>query len=152
MPLILILILPFAGSLLAALLPANTRNLEAWLAGLVALACMVLIAAQFPLIADGQAIKVTLPWIPQLGVDLVLRMDGYAWLFAFLISSMGALIVLYARYYMSRQDPLPRFFSFFLAFMGAMMGVVLSGNIIQLAIFWEITSLSHFMLIAFWPP
>src|SRR3546814_2143557 len=70
-------------------------------------------------------------------------MDGYAWLFAFLISSMGALIVLYARYYMSRQDPLPRFFSFFLAFMGAMMGVVLSGNIIQLAIFWEITSLSR---------
>src|SRR3546814_11970789 len=117
MPLILILILPFAGSLLAALLPANTRNLEAWLAGLVALACVALIAAQFPLIADGQAIKVTLPWIPQLGVDLVLRMDGYAWLFAFLISSMGALIVLYARYYMSRQDHLPRFFSFFLAFM-----------------------------------
>src|SRR3546814_13842720 len=77
-------------------------------------------------------------------------MDGYAWLFAFLISSLGALIVLYARYYMSRQDHLPRFFSFFLAFMGAILGVVLSGNLIQLAIFWEITCLSSFMLIAYW--
>src|SRR3546814_8106612 len=56
---------------------SNTRNLEAWLAGLVALACVALIAAQFPLIADGQAIKVTLPWIPQLGVDLVLRSEEH---------------------------------------------------------------------------
>jgi len=150
MTLILILALPFAGSLLAAMLPPNARNLEAWLAGLIALACAVLAALQFPLIARGQVLETTLPWMPSLGVNLVLRMDGYAWLFALLISAMGALIVLYARYYMSAQDPVPRFFSFFLAFMGAMLGVVLAGNIIQMAVFWEITSLSSFMLIAYW--
>ncbi len=77
-------------------------------------------------------------------------MDGFAWLFAMLVTVMGVLVVLYARYYMAAQDPVPRFFSFFLAFMGAMLGVVLSGNLIQLVVFWELTSLTSFMLIAYW--
>ena len=77
-------------------------------------------------------------------------MDGYAWLFAMLVTGMGALVVLYARYYMSPADPVPRFFSFLLAFMGAMLGIVLSGNLIQLVIFWELTSFTSFMLIAYW--
>ncbi|WP_306802318.1 proton-conducting transporter transmembrane domain-containing protein, partial [Escherichia coli] len=63
---------------------------------------------------------------------------------------IGTLVVLYARYYMSPADPVPRFFSFFLAFMGAMAGVVLSGNIIQLVFFWELTSLFSFLLIGYW--
>ena len=63
---------------------------------------------------------------------------------------MGFLVVLYARYYMSPQDPVPRFFSFFLAFMGSMLGVVLSGNLIQLVFFWELTSLFSFLLIGYW--
>ncbi|WP_343738522.1 monovalent cation/H+ antiporter subunit A, partial [Achromobacter sp.] len=82
--------------------------------------------------------------------QFTLRMDGYAWLFALIVSGMGALVVLYARYYMSPEDPVPRFFSFFQAFMGAMLGVVLSGNLIQLVLFWEMTSLASFMLIAYW--
>ncbi|HEU0230300.1 MAG TPA: monovalent cation/H+ antiporter subunit A [Burkholderiaceae bacterium] len=150
MPLTLILALPFAGSVLAATLPSNARNQAAWLAGLIALVCAVLVAVQFPIVAHGGVAQTTLAWLPSLGLNLVLRMDGYAWLFALLVAGMGALIVLYARYYMSPDDPVPRFFSFFLAFMGAMLGVVLSGNIIQLAIFWELTSLSSFMLIAYW--
>ena len=77
-------------------------------------------------------------------------MDGYAWLFSLIVSGMGALVVLYARYYMSPEDPVPRFFSFFQAFMAAMLGVVLSGNLIQLVMFWEMTSLASFMLIAYW--
>ena len=62
------------------------------------------------------------------------------------IGGIGALIVLYARYYMSSKDPVPRFFCFLLAFMGAMTGVVLSGNIIQLAFFWELTVLFQMTL------
>jgi len=80
----------------------------------------------------------------------VLRIDGFAWLFTGLISGIGALVVLYARYYMSAEDPVPRFFSFLLAFMGAMTGVVISGNLIQLAFFWELTSLFSFLLIGYW--
>ncbi|MCC2596657.1 monovalent cation/H+ antiporter subunit A [Pusillimonas sp. MFBS29] len=150
MSLVLILVLPFAGSIIAALLPANARKLEAWLAGLVAVLCGVLVFSQLPGIFDGHVIKNVIPWMTSLGVDFTLRMDGYSWLFSMIITSMGALIVLYARYYLSPQDPAPRFFSFFLAFMGSMLGVVLSGNLIQMVVFWELTSLSSFMLIAYW--
>lgn len=150
MSLILLLLLPFVGSVVAALLPSNAHRLEAWLAGLVALGCVMLVFLQLPQVLDTQVVKYTVPWIPAMGIDFTLRIDGYAWLFALIIAAMGSLIVLYARYYMSPQDPVPRFFSFFLLFMGAMLGVVLSGNLIQLVIFWELTSLSSFMLIAYW--
>src|SRR5690606_24133999 len=150
MSLVLILALPFAGSILAALLPPNARKLEAWLAGFVAVTCSILVFVQLPGVFDGQVVKTVTHWMPSLGVDFTLRMDGYSWLFSLIITTMGALIVLYARYYLSPHDPVPRFFSFFLAFMGSMLGVVLSGNLIQLVVFWELTSLSSFMLIAYW--
>ena len=88
--------------------------------------------------------------MPELGLDFVLRMDGFAWMFAMLVTGIGFLVVLYARYYMSPADPVPRFFSFLLAFMGAMLGIVLSGNLIQLVFFWELTSLFSFLLIGYW--
>jgi zinc transporter ZupT len=89
-------------------------------------------------------------WMPTLGLHLTLRMDGFAWLFAGLVTGIGFLLVLYARYYMSPEDPVPRFFAFLLAFMGSMLGLVLSGNLIQLVFFWELTSLSSFLLIGYW--
>jgi multicomponent K+:H+ antiporter subunit A len=141
MSLVLILALPFAGSVIAALLPSNAHKVEAWLAGAVAVVCAVLIALQVPAVLDGQVVRASASWIPALGIDFTLRMDAYAWLFAMIVASMGALIVLYARYYLSPQDPVPRFFAFFQAFMGSMLGVVLSGNLIQLVVFWELTSL-----------
>src|SRR5690554_2166361 len=150
MSLVLILALPFVGSIVAAFLPSNARNIEAWLAGILALVCAGLTFSHFPAIFDGEVARITLPWLPEHGVNLSLRMDGFSWLFAMIITVMGALIALYARYYMSPEDPVPRYFSFFLAFMGSMLGVVMSGNLIQMVIFWEMTSLSSFMLIAYW--
>ncbi len=150
MSLSLLLLLPFVGSLCAAFLPANARNAAPWLAGAVALACAVMVGMMWPQIGGGVVLRESVAWAPQFGVELALRLDGYAWLFAMLVSGMGVLVVLYARYYMSAQDPVPRFFSFLLAFMGAMLGVVLSGNLIQLVVFWELTSLTSFMLIAYW--
>lgn len=150
MPLILLVLLPFIGSLLAAVLPSNARNTESTLAGAIALFCAVQAALYFPEIAAGGVLRQEIPWLPALGLNLVIRMDGFAWMFCMLILGIGSLVVLYARYYMSPADPVPRFFSFFLAFMGAMAGVVLSGNIIQLAFFWELTSLFSFLLIGYW--
>ncbi len=151
MSLILILVLPFLGSLVAVLLPANARNAEAWLAGIVTLACAGLVISHYPAISQGEVVQLAMPWIPgALDIGFSLRMDGYAWLFALLITTMGALVTLYARYYLSPEDPVPRFFAFFQLFMASMLGVVLSGNILQLVIFWELTSLSSFMLIAYW--
>lgn len=150
MPLISLILLPFIGSVLAAVLPANARNTESTLAGIIALACTVQAAMLFPEVADGGVIRQELVWLPALGLNFVVRMDGFAWMFSMLVLGIGSLVVLYARYYMSPADPVPRFFSFLLAFMGAMSGVVLSGNIIQLVFFWELTSLFSFLLIGYW--
>ncbi len=150
MSLALIIFLPFLGSLCAAFLPPNARNAEAWLAGIVALATSALVISLYPQVVDQGVLRWELPWAPTLDLAISLRMDGFAWLFALLVSGMGLLVVFYARYYMSPADPVPRFFSFLLAFMGAMLGIVLSGQLVQMVMFWELTSLSSFMLIAYW--
>jgi multicomponent K+:H+ antiporter subunit A len=148
--LIVVLALPFAGSCLAALFQTNARNAEAWLAGAVALICLVLLAVSYPAVVNGGVIRHTVEWVPELGLYFSLRVDGFAWVLAALITGIGLLVVVYARYYMSPTDPVPRFFSFLLAFMGAMLGIVLSGNLIQLVFFWELTSLFSFLLIGYW--
>ena len=150
MLLIAVITLPFVGSCLAAVLPTNARNAEAWLAGAVSFIDLALVVAAYPGIAGGESIQKRVEWLPDLGLDFTLRMDGFAWLFAVLVTGIGFLVVLYARYYMSPDDPVPRFFSFLLAFMGAMLGIVLSGNLIQLVFFWELTSLFSFLLIGYW--
>ncbi|WP_219272215.1 monovalent cation/H+ antiporter subunit A [Pseudomonas sp. Xaverov 83] len=150
MSLIVLLLLPFIGSCLAALLPHNARNTESLLAGLVALVGTVQVALLYPQIAHGGVIREEFMWLPSLGLNFVLRMDGFAWLFSMLVLGIGTLVSLYARYYMSPEDPVPRFFAFFLAFMGAMLGLVTSGNLIQIVFFWELTSLFSFLLIGYW--
>ncbi|WP_448125210.1 monovalent cation/H+ antiporter subunit A [Pseudomonas veronii] len=150
MSLIVLLLLPFIGSCLAALLPHNARNTESLLAGLIALIGTVQVALLYPQIAHGGVIREEFMWLPSLGVNFVLRMDGFAWLFSMLVLGIGTLVSLYARYYMSPDDPVPRFFAFFLAFMGAMLGLVISGNLIQIVFFWELTSLFSFLLIGYW--
>ncbi len=150
MSLIVLLLLPFIGSCLAALLPHNARNSESLLAGLVALVGTVQVALLYPQIAHGGVIREEFMWLPSLGLNFVLRLDGFAWLFSMLVLGIGTLVALYARYYMSPDDPVPRFFAFFLAFMGAMLGLVISGNLIQIVFFWELTSLFSFLLIGYW--
>src|SRR5690625_6542926 len=88
-----------------------------------------------------QTPAVSAHWIPVHDLKFSLRLDGFAWLFSLIITVMGAFIALYAHYYLSPKDPVRRFFVFLQVFMGSMLGVVLSGNLIQLVIFWELTSL-----------
>ena len=148
--LLTLIVFPFAGSIAAALLPADTRNRQAALAGLVCVSGMLVTGYFYPEIGNGEVMRYRVEWLPALGVDFALRMDGLAWLFVMLVLFIGSLVTLYARYYMSPEDPVPRFFSFLLAFMGSMLGVVLSGNLVQLVVFWELTSLTSFLLIGYW--
>ena len=150
MTLMLLLALPFLGSALAALLPTHARNAAATLSALVALAALVQVALMFPELQAGHVLREEWVWLPNVGLNFIIRVDGFAWMFAMLVTGIGMLVALYARYYMSKDDPVPRFFSFFLAFMGAMLGVVLSGNLVQLVFFWELTSLFSFLLIGYW--
>ena len=143
--------LPFAGSVVVGTFPtAGARNVEAWFAGAVALAAHALTWLAASDVSDGRILRVDLPWAPALDLAFTVRLDGFAWMFALLVTGIGALVILYARYYMSRADPRPRFYAFLLAFMGAMLGVVLSGNLVQLVFFWELTSLFSFLLIGYW--
>lgn len=148
--LIFLILLPFAGSMLAAMLPTNARNAEAWLSGSIMLSALAIVIHLYPLVTDGSIVRYDLAWLPASGLDITLRMDGFAWMFSMLITGIGFLVVLYARYYMSPEDPVPRFFSFLLAFAGAMQGIVISGNLILLTIFWELTSIFSFLLIGYW--
>ncbi|WP_312797865.1 monovalent cation/H+ antiporter subunit A [Tianweitania sp.] len=148
--LMMLIVLPFAGACFAALFPANARNAETWAAALVTLGTVVLSACLFPSVATGTPVRLDIEWLPTLGLSFSLRMDGFAWLFAMLVSTIGFLVVIYSRYYMSPDDAIPRFYAFFLAFMGAMLGIILSGNLILLVVFWELTSIISFMLIGYW--
>ncbi|THF61167.1 monovalent cation/H+ antiporter subunit A [Pseudothauera rhizosphaerae] len=147
--LLLLVVLPFIGSVVAACMPSNARNREAWLAGLVALIGLLVVVYLYQP-GGGEVLHYRREWMPLQGVSFSLRMDGLAWVFALLVLGIGLLVVVYARYYMSPEDPVPRFFSFLLAFMGSMLGVVLSGNLIQLVVFWELTSITSFLLIGYW--
>ncbi len=148
--LLLLLLLPFAAALVAACMPGDSRDRPAAIAGGATLVALILAIAQFDAIASGAIPQLRLAWMPQFGVDIVLRMDGLAWVFTMMVLGIGVLVLLYARYYMSRRDPVPRFYAYMLAFMGSMLGVVLSGNLIQMVVFWELTSVTSFLLIGYW--
>jgi multicomponent K+:H+ antiporter subunit A len=148
--LLLLALLPWLGAVLVACLPGNARRAAAWLAGLTALAATALVLATGPAVFGGEVLRWSVPWLPALGLQFGFRLDGLAWLFALLITGIGALVVLYAAWYLDTKDPAPRFFTFLLLFMGAMLGVVLADNLVLLVVFWELTSLSSFLLIGYW--
>ena len=144
-------VLPFVGMLAAPFIPASrARTGAAVLAGLVALAGLAIVIAMYPGIAGGGVVRHVISWLPDLGLDIVLRLNGLSWMFAVMITGIGFLVVLYARYYLQPDEPVARFFALFLGFMGSMLGIVLSGNLVQLVLFWELTSIFSFLLIGYW--
>jgi multicomponent K+:H+ antiporter subunit A len=145
-----LVLLPFAASAAALAMPNSARRAVAWLAGATTLAGLALAAFVGSAVLAGEVPAAAVPWLPALGVDFGFRVDGFAWLFVLLIYGIGALVVLYAAYYLSPEDPPARFFAFLLAFMGAMLGVVTADNLVLLVVFWEVTSITSFLLIGFW--
>lgn len=142
--------LPFLAGIAVPLASRGKRKTATWLMLTTAAIELILAAALFPAIANGSVLRQSIAWAPQLGLDLILRVDGLSWLFLTLINGIGLLVGIYAIYYMPRNDSLVRFFSLLLAFMGAMLGIVMAGNVIQLVFFWELTSLFSFLLIGYW--
>ncbi len=100
---------------------------------------------------NGNTVIHTAEWMPSIGVNFIAYIDGLGLLFTLLITGIGALVVLYSIYYLSKEkESLHTFYVYLLCFMGAMLGVVLSDNVIVLYTFWELTSLSSFLLIGYW--
>jgi multicomponent K+:H+ antiporter subunit A len=143
-------LLPLIGTLVPLLTERFGRTACAWMTAILPAAALLIVLNLAPGVLAGQTIKSSLPWIPMLQLDLAFRLDGLGLLFALLILGIGLLIILYARYYLSPKDSMGRFYSFLILFMTAMLGIVLSNNLIQLWVFWELTSISSFLLISFW--
>ena len=150
MRLALIVLLPFLGALLPPLMIRAGRNACAMVTGAVTATSLALLLVNAPSVFRGEPVTARIAWVPQLGLDLDLFVDGYGLFFACLILGIGLLIITYARWYLSREDPVGRFYSYLLLFQGAMLGIVLSDNILVLIVFWELTSLTSFLLIGYW--
>ncbi|MBS0000475.1 MAG: Na(+)/H(+) antiporter subunit A, partial [Cyclobacteriaceae bacterium] len=101
-------------------------------------------------INQGKPVIESYTWLPGAGIDFSLYLDGLSLLFAILVVGIGLLILLYSNAYMKHHEYKGRFYSYMLLFMGSMLGLVLSGNLITLYLFWSLTSLSSFLLIGFY--
>ena len=143
-----LLAMPFAAVPVVAVVARRWPRSGPWLAGAVMLACLGLVAAMAPAVFAGDVVRWGRPWIP--AVDFALRVDGLALTFGVIVCGIGSLVVLYAGYYLSPDDPPGRFYATLLLFTGAMLGVVLAGNLVLLVVFWEATSIASFLLIGFW--
>src|SRR5690606_35670264 len=148
--LLLLALLPFIGAIFAATIPGQTRTAAATLSALTLFSALVVLWGLMRRVINEGVVTSNLEWAPTVGLELTYRIDGFAMFFTALILILGLLIVLYSRFYMSKSDPQPRFYSFLLIFTGAMIGIVISGNILMLFVYWELTSIMSFLLIGFW--
>jgi multicomponent K+:H+ antiporter subunit A len=149
LPVAILLPLVF-GTLLALVTARVSRALCAWAVAAVTAASLGLVVSQVPMLLRGETALAFYPWIPDIGLNLSFRLDGLALLFAGLILGIGLLIILYAAYYLAEDDPAGKFFATLMLFMAAMLGIVLSENMLLLVVFWELTSVSSFLLIGYW--
>lgn len=150
MYLLSLILLPLVGSLVPAVAArlAGKRMPALSAAAINATALLLCIKPLLAVFAD-QPMTAFWSWLPQAGLDVALRMDGLGALFVLLILGIGLLVLLYAYYYLAGEEAVGRFYSLFLLFMAAMLGVVLSDHLLQLLVFWELTSLISFLLIGF---
>lgn len=150
MELALIILLPFLGAMLPYAVPAQKQlNITSLVVAVTSIS-LILLISQAPAVIANVPVRLAIEWLPVLGLNLSFRLDGLSLLFASLILGIGLLIVIYAHYYLTNQDNRPKFFACLLLFMGSMLGIVTSDNLILMWFFWELTSISSFLLIGYW--
>ncbi len=142
--------LPFLGALLPGLMIQAGRNTCATFTAVPTILALTFLLICAPSVMRGEVLTFGLDWMPGLGLNVNFMLDGLGLLFAGLILGIGLLIIIYARFYLSPDDPMGQFYTYLLLFQGAMVGIVLSDNILLLLVFWELTSLSSFLLIGYW--
>jgi len=150
MNLLLIPLIPVLAAILPPLTIRSGRNVCAVVTGLATALALALVLSHAPAVYRGEIVQTRLDWVPQLGLTFSFFIDGLGLFFAAMILGIGLLVIVYARFYLSRNDPMGRFYAYLLLFQGAMVGVVLSDNILLLLVFWELTSLTSFLLIGYW--
>lgn len=147
----IIILLPLVlGTTLVSWLKQFSRGVTALGAIGVSLSSLILLLTQAKAVFNGETIIQTWSWLPQLGIDLSFRLDALGLLFSLLITGIGTLIFIYAYYYLSPQNSLSKLYVLLMLFMAAMLGISLSNNLILLLTFWELTSISSFLLVGYW--
>ncbi|MCJ8320409.1 MAG: monovalent cation/H+ antiporter subunit A [Colwellia sp.] len=150
MTLLWIPLISLLGSIISSMTGKLTRNQSTGLTLLMPVIALLMTINLAPAVFAGDVIRETFTWIPLLGIDIAFRLDGLALLFVFMILVIGILVIFYARYYLSSNDSMPKLYAYLMLFMTAMLGIVISNNVIQLWFFWELTSISSFLLISYW--
>ncbi len=140
----------FVGAALAPLLVRWMGRGAGWGLGLLPLGVFVFFVRQLPEVAHGHPIRETVEWMPSFDASLSFYLDGLSLLFALLVTGIGTLIVVYAGGYLAHHDDLGRFYVQLLSFMGAMLGLVVADDIYLFFIFFELTSLTSYLLIGFY--
>ncbi|MBO6719122.1 MAG: putative monovalent cation/H+ antiporter subunit A [Rhizobiaceae bacterium] len=143
------LFLPFLAACVAPILTRAAGHNAAWLLALAPAFLFVHFAGFLGTVAEGGTVSGGYEWIPSLGARFSWYLDGLSLTFALLISGIGTLIVLYSGAYLKGHPHQGRFFSFILMFMGAMQGLVVADSFLTLFVFWELTSITSFLLIGF---
>lgn len=148
----LAILAPFIFAIIVPTLYKYIRKIHTgWFVFIVPVILFGYFSRFLPDIITGKTVLKTFAWIPTLHINFTAKIDGLGLLFALLITGIGAHVVLYSIYYLSKEkEQLNTFYVYLLLFMGAMLGVVLSDNLIVLYMFWEFTSFSSFFLIGYW--
>jgi multicomponent Na+:H+ antiporter subunit A len=139
----------FAASFLAPVLNRIFRGSTGWLLSLLPISILIYFLSFSADLVAGNVIKVSYAWAPSLGVNLSFYLDGLSLLFVILIAGIGAFIAIYAGGYLEGHPLLGRFYAYLLMFMASMIGVALADNLFSLFVFWELTSVSSYLLIGF---
>lgn len=143
--------LPFLAAILIPFIYNKLSRLHiGWIVLAVPAIIFIGLVRYIPAIASGETFLFILNWIPSFHINLHTYLDGLSIIFGLLITGIGVLVVLYSIYYLSAEESLKHFYVYLLMFMGAMLGVVFSDHMMVLYAFWELTSISSFLLIAFW--
>lgn len=150
MSLPLVVFLPFLGAIAAPLFALGGRTAIAIASSVPALIALAALFPHWETLANGGTVLQSWEWLPAIGISFSFRLDGLSLLFALLILIIGVLIILYARYYLKPAENIGKFYALLLCFKGSMLGIVLSSNLLLMMIFWELTSLTSFLLISFW--
>ncbi len=144
---LLFFVVPMAAGAAAPFLPGFARRYLGIYAAAIMASLFGLALTQMP-VSYGEDVRTfSFPWVPELGVNLSFLLDGYSLLFVLLITGIGTLIFLYSQRYMGHHTHIVKFYSWMLIFAGSMLGLVTSGNLIVLYLFWEMTTISSYFLI-----
>ncbi|MFW1967378.1 MULTISPECIES: monovalent cation/H+ antiporter subunit A [Acinetobacter] len=147
----IIILLPLIlGTIVVLWLKQFSRGVTALGAIGVSLSSFILLLTQAKTVLSGQAVLEQWQWLPQIGIDFSFRLDALSLIFSLLITGIGTLIYIYAYYYLNPKNSLSKLYALLMLFMAAMLGISLSNNLIILLVFWELTSISSFLLVGYW--